>query len=364
MGTALSNLQSEIEQFNDYLPDWVYHRNKKNIAPIVSKKEKALKDKYIAPFHRELRHYFAVDIDHENWYEATHDTGLIPNIVISNKDNNKSHLLYKTNPIWLGKGSSDKLKSFHKAINKGLSKTLDADLGFNGQTIKNPNSDCWDVRTFTNKTHELNEISEYITLPRKFENGFIENPEGRNSSVFDSIRMYSYKIKSNHNDFNSFSFDVGEFAHYINNNFPEKLSFSEVQQIINSVSKWTWKNYNYSNGTRGRDAKIIARDGITDTKERQKLSAQSTNHHRTQQVKDRIETSVKELIKDGIEIKPKAVINHSGLSKNSVYRHLKEISKPLIEENDKQVKKALWVVEHQKKSRESWDLNQIIINMD
>ena len=124
------------------------------------------------------------------------------------------------------------------------------------------------------------------------------------------------------------------------------------------------KHYNYSNGTRGRDAILIARDGIIDTKDRQKLSAQATNHQRSQQVKDRIEASVKELIKDGIEIKPKAVIKHSGLSKNSVYRHLKEISKPLIEENENQVKKAMWVVEHQQKSRESWDLNQIIINMD
>ena len=114
MGTALEHLQSEIEIFNKNLPDWVYHRCKKNIKPIASPKDEAIKDLYIAPFHSQWRKYIAIDIDHENWYEATHDNDLIPNIVIKNKNNNKAHLLYENLLVCLKNLCPTNSRQFYK----------------------------------------------------------------------------------------------------------------------------------------------------------------------------------------------------------------------------------------------------------
>jgi hypothetical protein len=271
----LSDLHKQIEDFNNYLPSWVYHRNKKNVKPIASPKEEAIQDLYIAPFHSQWRKYIAIDIDHENWYEATHDNDLIPNIVIKNKNNNKAHLLYETDPVWLGKGSSDKLKGFHKRINKGMNLALGGDTAFNNQTIKNPNHDNWETIILHDIAKDLRELSECVELPPIYlgaeEDEFYE---GRNHEIFTRVRKHSYRIKRNYNNFSSFNFAISEMAHTINNNFPKKLETVEVEDMIKRISEWTWNIYEYKGGRGidyGRDSDALS--GITDLKEKQRISA-------------------------------------------------------------------------------------------
>ena len=265
MGVALSNLQTEIEQFNSHLPDWVYHRNKKNIAPISSPKEKALKDKYIAPFHSQFPFYFAVDIDHEHWEDYVSDFGLNPNIVIQNKENNKCHLLYKTVGYWLGKGSSSKLRDFHKAIGKQLSIELGGDGSFNSQTIKNPNHPDWNTYELHDDSLELWQFNQKMILPNRFLSRGEKNINKhfdigtgqiqRNETVFHSIRHFAYYQKNQHSNSKSFDFEVGQFAHEVNNMFPHKLGIGEINQIIESVCKWVWNPNNDKNKYRGRKDK-------------------------------------------------------------------------------------------------------------
>ena len=324
-------LLKEIQTFNENLPTRVFAREVKNKKCFPFLKEKAIKSKYIAPYHKKNRNYIAIDIDHEEWYEATHDLGLMPNLVIKNKDNQKCHLLYKIEFIHFHKNKK-KFERKYKEVSKKLSKALGADSNFNGQTIKNPNHSDWITTSYTQKAYSLDELD--LIEPQNYLGYYIENPEGRNSSIFDSIRIYAYRIKGFHSNFKNFEYEVCELAYYLNNNLPKPLGNGEVKGIINSVVKWTWDVYT-GRTTRGRDIKLIASCGCEndDTLSKQQLSAFATNQQRTSKMKEKIKDAVIKLLVDGKEITPKNVIKLSKVSRGSVYRELKAIAEPYIKFN-------------------------------
>jgi hypothetical protein len=356
MGTALSNLHQQIKDFNNYLPSWVYHRNKKNIKPIASPKDEAIKDLYIAPFHSQWRKYIAIDIDHENWYEATHDNDLIPNIVIKNKNNNKAHLLYETDPVWLGKGSSDRLKGFHRRINKGMNLALGGDTAFNNQTIKNPNNENWETIILHDVAKDLRELSECVDLPPIYLGAEEEELyEGRNHEIFTRVRKQSYRIKQNYNNFLSFTFAISEIAHSINNNFPIKLGSKEVDDMIKRISEWTWNIYEFGGGRDidyGRDADVLS--GITDLKEKQRISAIRTRKLIHKRHKDKITSSVDTLIMCGENPTPNKIIEHSEVSRSVVYREYKEIQVNAINKAQNKSLEDLRKINYAEFKKEEW----------
>lgn len=363
---------TEIQKFNNNLPDWVYHRSRKNIAPIVSPKEKAIQDKYIAPFHQKYRNYIAVDVDHENWYEKTDDINLLPNIVIQNKDNGKAHLLFKIKPIWLGDGASRRLKHYHSNVQKGLTSALGGDLCFNNQTIKNPNNNSWNTHELTSNTYELSDIAQDIVLPNIWDYSLIEDDEGRNTTMFNALRFYAYKeVYNNHKCSKSLEFMVRQLAYELYDpiiaQFKDKgkpYRISEVECTIRSVVKYTWEKYtNGESFTKqrenidiGRDEKIILDNDVSSKKDRQKLSAEITNKNQKIDSEHKIKIAVIELTKDKKNINLSSVSRQSGLARTTVRRHYEVSPELFIKPELKEDLYQQWIT----KKREEYELDTFI----
>jgi len=371
MGMALNNL-NEIKQFNSHLPDWVYHRNLKNIAPISSPKEVAIQDKYIAPFHHQFPFYFAVDIDHEHWEDYVSDLGLNPNIVIQNKDNNKCHLLYKTVGYWLGKGSSSKLRDFHKAIGKQLSVELGGDGSFNNQTIKNPNHPDWNVYELHDEALELWQFNQKMILPKRFLSRGEKNINKhfdigtgqiqRNETVFHSIRHFAYYQKNQHSNSKSFDFEVGQFAHEVNNMFPHKLGIGEMNQIIESVCTWVWNADNDKNkyrgrkDKRGRDYKALLFNEIYDTKEQQRFSASHTNWVRTEKNLNLVKGAIEIIELRGDKATQINIVRETKLTRKTVRKYIDMIKEEAYRKREKEKRKK----DYATKKRKEWIDDKVI----
>lgn len=337
------------KRFLENLPEYPRWGTDKRAEKPIHKFE-ALKHGNYIQLPTQKSNYIAIDIDYAEAGAAWIVEGLpCPTIIIVNPNNGHAHYLYELrNPVYFPLLNptikiSWKSINYFRAVQKGLSKTLAADLGFTGYLIKNPFSPNW--CTFWHKfQYDLDELSKQIFLPDVYNLRIDENDAiyGRHMTIFHTCRKKAYQLVKECETFDEFYDKIMKltFNFYEQNikNITADHPFSEneVKSIAVSISSWTWKHRldkNFKNMMKNKGAMNLPTTedlGRKLTPEEIKLrsseGAKYTHNLKQSKTMDLINKTIIDLKNKNLPVTFNSVWSHSGLSKNTINNYKKFFS--------------------------------------
>jgi hypothetical protein len=317
---------------------------------LIRSKSKAANYPYIQPNHAHKITWLVFDNDQgEQSFYAYEKANLPPpNLISQNPKNGNCHHFYRlAKPIFTHDKAGIKGQNYLKGIRNGLTEKMGADPAYVGLISKNPLNSEWRNFEIHEKAFELDYLAEFCELKWKSTTQAIaESREaantilGRNCSLFDTLRFYSYAKVSDYRELNiNRAYDmwlkaVESEAAAINQRFNPVLSYSELKATAKSVAKWTWNNYRPTEQKRrgimgfgetrhtNPEAPMLEEQEI---KRRQSKAAELTNKHRKESNELKIKQAIERLEANGEKVTKAAVakmtgMERAGISKN--YGHL------------------------------------------
>ena len=321
----------QLDLFKNNLPKKPYCSNNLDTGLLIRNANLASQMRYIQHNHVNSKLWLVYDIDRA--ISPCDIEVAIPNLFIQNPANCHAHLAYSLDvPVHLNKSSSQKPIRFAGAIDCAYREALDADLGYAGLIMKNPLNENWRTYQLRKESYGLNELAEYVDLlpsphfSSQYKNKNLANYGlGRNCALFEDLRGWAYKNKSQHN--NSTAFDEAVMTQALdvyNELFTVPLPFSEIKSVATSVSKWTWLYYNGVGTSRGRGRDILAGRQL-DLHDKQVLSAIITGRQQKERTERLIKQAIERYVSVGKKITKVAIAKDVGITRQAIdksYKHL------------------------------------------
>lgn len=205
----------------------------------------ALKHSHIQANAPVMIYRMVFDIDFAGAVFAAEDANVAPtNWASENRENGHAHVGYELElPICTSdRGRSAPIR-YLAAVENAYRRALKADQSYGGFICKNPLSDVWRTQVHRVEPYTLFELAEYVDISKKLtKKQSCETPIGRNVTLFDSLRAWSYKNVRNYDSAAEFKFACSMQVTALNN-FVTALSENECKHIAKSVSDWTWSNF-------------------------------------------------------------------------------------------------------------------------
>ena len=217
--------------------------------------EDALKDSYIQLNAPNTLSVLSVDVDKRLGYVGDYGQLPPPNIACYNPNNGHAHLLYiLETPVHISPSSSSKAKRFAFLMQTALTWAWGGDWSYVHLLQKNPFSPSWAVLWYRLQPWTLEELSDWFTekdiqkaeRKRQAEKiRLVENAEGRNCTLFDTLRHWAYKAIRHLDDGKDWLEECFEKAQDINRIFDTPLGSREVLATAKSVAVWTAENIGF-----------------------------------------------------------------------------------------------------------------------
>lgn len=218
----------------------------------------AITKPYIQANPPHLRVWAIFDIDRPGAALAWEDAHLPPPTwTAMNLENGHAHLVWGLSAPVLacGRDARQAPQRYLAGIEAYYTDKLRADRGFSGLITKNPAHEAWRVLRGPTSAYSLDELAEWLPGLEKYipKPNFVQVAEqsgfGRNVTLFDRLRLWSYQAirshwsDSSHNEWlDACFYKALEFNH----DFPTPLHESEVYHIAKSVSRWTERRFSHS----------------------------------------------------------------------------------------------------------------------
>lgn len=237
-----------LNAFINALPDKVRSTDDFQYGCKFRKKSIALQHLYVE-LPQFYKKYIALDIDKPGAAFFWDSKRLPPpTFVIVNPENAHCHYLYELRtPVYYTEQARRAPQKFFEATDIALTNLLDADLAYVGHFIKNPLHPYWRLIHHPVR-YDLEDFSEWgIDLKsRKNRQCLKESPEGRNTTLFNTLRLWAYQDVLHQGSYEHFQQDVDFKALSLNGAFLgcEKgiLPAKEVLSTAKSVGNWTWRH--------------------------------------------------------------------------------------------------------------------------
>ena len=243
----------DIERFKNQIQKYALCSDNFNHGVYRNQKDKALKKKYIGFNNKTFLNGLVFDIDHEYGAIAWDLAALPkPNTIIQNISNGHAHLLYALKKPVL-KTESARLKPLKLAsvVQSGFIERLKADRAYADILMKNPvNTSEWRTTWTDTAAYDLNYLADFI--PENVKKTTKRRSQvyglGRNVNLFEDLRVIAYrevlKYKKNKNYIIFYDYMLS-VADTLNNysNYNDPLPHNEINDICNSICKWTWQNF-------------------------------------------------------------------------------------------------------------------------
>lgn len=205
----------------------------------------ALKHSHIQANAPVMIYRMVFDIDYAGAVFAAENANLAPfNWASETRENRHAHACYELElPICTSdRGRSAPIR-YLAAVENAYRRALKADQSYGGFICKNPLSDVWNTQVHRVEPYTLFELAEYVDISKKLtKKQACETPIGRNVTLFDSLRAWSYKNVRNYDSAAEFKFACSMQVTALNN-FVTALSENECKHIAKSVANWTWNNF-------------------------------------------------------------------------------------------------------------------------
>lgn len=329
-------IETELKFLMENLPIKPYVGNFKQQS-IITSKSKVSGYKYLQYNHPQIAKYICIDVD--SMAIDVLSTNLYPNLLTTNIDNPKGHMLFRLDQF-VGSTPNSRLKpqkylrlATHSIINYLNALDIKADPAFNGQKTKNPFSVDFRVFSYRQDPWTIDEIIDNIPE----EHVYIRKPEivqgletveinGRNCYLFEKVRLESYKLKFQFVHFNQFYAAVEDFCLKANGNLSNPLGYGECKHIIKSITKWTWANYTGDQRNKGVMELGIKGHGLKKS-EKEALGALYTAKIKRETTQELLQAVFDELAELGTKPTQKAVSERSGKSLRTVKNYWKQINR-------------------------------------
>jgi hypothetical protein len=215
---------------------------------LIRQRKAAMRYPYIQANPPHLRMWMLFDIDREGGALAWENAGLpVPAWAAVNRENGHAHIAYGlVAPVLTGDGSRDAPLRYLCAIDAAYRDKLQADPGYSGLITKNPFHPLWRVLQGTAHMYDLGELAEYVDLRKHIPKPAVKIQEvglGRNCTLFDWLRKWSYTAVRRHREKRNFILwqaECYDAALERNYDFRSPLDPREAFHISKSVAKWTW----------------------------------------------------------------------------------------------------------------------------
>ncbi len=215
--------------------------------------KQALTKAYIQVNPPHLRVWSLYDIDRPGGGLAWQDANLLPpSWSAVSKDNGHAHLAYGMSaPVLTASMEARQAPlRYLNAVESAFRARLQADVGFSGLITKNPAHPLWWTLRGPRLAYELGELAEWVDLERFKARPGVRVAEvglGRNVTVFDFVRLWSYKnvrrFKHQQGGFVLWQKAVLDRCGARNGDFMHPLDARELYHIARSVAKWTWQRF-------------------------------------------------------------------------------------------------------------------------
>jgi hypothetical protein len=210
---------------------------------IIRSQQDALERRYIQ--HNPPCHlaFLVFDFDRPGAFLAASDAGLPePNWVAENKDSRRGHLAYALAcPVITTDAARSAPLRYAAAVEQAYRDTLRADAGYTNFITKTPGHEAWSTRWGRAEPFTLEELTEYLPhgLPTVRKRCAEASGLGRNVSLFEALRAWSYRNRFKHDDAGQWRAACLSHARSLNN-FSNPLPDSEVRATAKSVAVWVW----------------------------------------------------------------------------------------------------------------------------
>ena len=211
--------------------------------------KQALTKVYIQANPPHLRVWSIYDIDRPGGGLAWDDANLPqPSWVTVNKANRHAHVVYGLSAPVLTTSMEARQAPLRylNAVETAFRAKMDADDGYSGLITKNPKHPLWWTIQGRRLDYDLEELSGWVDLSRFTAKQGVKVAEvglGRNVTVFDFVRLWSYK------KVREFKGQPGGYVHWQkavydrcmarNADFTTPMDSRETYHIAQSVAKWT-----------------------------------------------------------------------------------------------------------------------------
>ncbi|NMV38255.1 replication initiation protein [Ralstonia insidiosa] len=283
-----------IEDFVVSLPDKVRSTDSFEEGTKFRSKRSALDFRYIE--HNQIyRKYIVIDVDKPGSAYLWEDLGLPPpTIVTVNPATTHSHYLWELKtPVIFTEAGRAHPKRFYENVDSALTYAIPgADPAYVGKFTRNPLHTYW--RTIVHKvSYELADFGEYVDLtPARKRIDLVWNIEGRNSTLFDTVRLWAYMAVKTCVFYADFHERVVFKAHEVNQQFSDlpggMLPAKEVLSTARSIADWTWRHKR--DYFRNRGVMDLPED--MPLQEKQRKGATYTNVKRLENAEEKIKLAI------------------------------------------------------------------------
>jgi hypothetical protein len=267
--------------------------------------------------------YLSFDIDRDIGALAWEDANLPPpNLVVVNPRNGHAHLIYELRePVWLPRRDDmrpePKVVGYLKAVQKAMGRALRADPHYNGLLVKNPLHASWRVSCLCREPYDLADLSRHLELTDTPEAKLLDSPDGRNCTLFESLRLWSYRAKRDFADQLSFHAAITAELDRLNELLTKPLGLPELKGIAKSVSNWTWNRYTGNGKRRG----IMCLNPADPLDQRQREGQDFTSRTRCSRTLSRIKQAYESIMRDGLRVTKTLVANRCNIHRNTVSKY-------------------------------------------
>jgi hypothetical protein len=269
-------------------------------------KEKALRHKYVE-LHQLYKKYIALDIDASGSAYRWDERGLPPpSYVVVNPVNAHCHYLYELRvPVYYTEHARRAPQKFYENTDIALTGLLEADTAFVGHLVKNPLHPYWKTICH-NAAYDLEDFKDYGVDLRghKQKQAVRHSIEGRNSTLFETLRHWAYIEVQQHTSYTGFYEAVDNKALSINGIFIDCpngiLPAKEVLSTSKSVGTWTWR-HRFTIGNQ-KNRGVLGLDEDMPLSEKQAQGAAYANLMRSEAVDDKIKQAIHKCKERGLSL--------------------------------------------------------------
>ena len=284
----------QLDLFRDQLPYRPFATDDFTFGLYRYPRLEALTKRFIQPNPTVLHWWLVFDVDRPG---AAHDWQLrdlpAPNITVENPGNGHAHLFYGLE-VAVYKGDPfghARAIYFLAAVEHALAKALEADLGYNGLTSKNPVHAAWRTLVWREDSYDLHELADWLDLePIDRRRRAPEYGVGRNVNLFNTVRIWSYRAVRRYweGSFDAWFEAVLEHCATENTANDPPLAYAEFKHIAKSIARWTWDRFNpmafsLIQSARGKRSGEIRRQ---QAEERRRRVAELAKHHPTASLRE------------------------------------------------------------------------------
>ncbi len=324
-----------LASFIDSLPEKVRSTDDFQYGCKFRKKDKALEHLYVE-LPQSYKKYIALDIDKPGGAYFWDSVGLPPpTFVMVNPENAHCHYLYELNTaVYYTEQARRAPQKFFEATDIALTNMLGADLGYVGHFVKNPLHPHWRLIHHPAR-YDLDDFKEWGVNLRghKHKQRLVESPEGRNTTLFHTLRHWAYRDVLQQGSYDLFQQDVDSKALSLNGAFLdcEKgiLPAKEVLSTARSVGTWTWRHRATIGQQKNRGVMQLPADMSKTAKHAAGASYAHANNSAKQSTKAAVLQAAIALKASGTPVTQQSVAVHADVSLPTVRRLWGEVDTQL-----------------------------------